>query len=236
MNYNVKINFYILMIVLVVKNQNKKVFNGDDISREVGNEYFNIVANKYDNKEIVAKIRGAKTNANTVTSFNHLTGEMTVPDAVFDFIKKREIVKLNSDLYLMLNEEEYIVFNYWLKTSGINKNIYINSTSFVNTYINKLKKEIKLKELLKGKGNKVPDKGEGSLGIASKIYYYEKDGNIETLSGDKIFFSYSEIYNKDHSFNYECLWNILKKTNFIKKSIEIFGEEIVKKDFFSFKL
>lgn len=234
---DIKITFYVLMIILVAKKQNKKQFNSKDIENEVGDKHLFIAAKVQTNKEVKAKINAAKSNSNSLTSFNSKTKIMTIPDVIYELVQSSSLLIKNNNVYLTVdNEKENKLFSKWLKVSGINKSIYVTDKCFVNIYIEKLKKDFNLKTLEKGKGNKVVKSKIGSTGKNSKIFYLETDDNTETLSADKIYFSFDEIYNQDFSINYDRIWDKLKHTVFIKKAIGFYGYDIVRNDFYSLSL
>jgi hypothetical protein len=229
-----KVDLYMLMILIVVKNQNKKVFNATDIHKEVGSPYFNQVTGLSTEKEIRAKIRGAKINANVITAFDGKTELMTVPDIMFDAINNGNFITKDNTLYFDFTTDKYAeAFDKWKKISGINKSIYVKKDCFINLYIEKLKETINLRELPKGKGNKVPDIGLGSVGPASKIYVYNDEyDNLKGIVADKLYISFEEMYDQEYNLKNNDLWNKIKKTQIIIKSIETYGYDKIKNDFF----
>lgn len=234
MKYKIKATRYMTIIYLVVKELNTNIMSEQNIHWVVKN-----TSNEYISKERIkitsAKIYSAdKININTLC--NYKDKEVWITPEVYSLFSSMSFLVIDKEFYFgFLSNNDLINFKSFQKLTTINKFIYVNQDGFINKCLKMLESKSSIKEIPKGFNNSIPKYSKGSTGVASKIYLYKnEEGYSELLASNKISILFEDVF--DSNFKYlnnfiNNIWCKIKNNEVIKKSIEVVGEDIIKKYF-----
>lgn len=225
-------NLYLVVIYFIVNNLNKKIIGKNDQQWVLNNIKHPFVEKEMMGKEIASVCSGQRTNINVSLDYNN--NITVIPDPVFNLLKRANIVLCpeNKSYYFHFNDKnDEINFMKWRKIVTINKSLYVGKKSFIELKIAELIDLDLLCELPKKK-NSVNYDLDGSVGVASKIYYYENDNMSRKIISNKFYIFFEDIFDENFNFKeklYENIYNKLIKNEIIKiilknNEINLFNE------------